>query len=299
MRTEAVRRRTYWVAELAKLSGSFGDDFSKLLEEIRAEIANEGNEALIDHLRLCGVIPEQYGHDLSEEKLYSKYTDAIISETFAALGLQSVVFDSPEDSADVQARATDYSLVADAKAFRLSRTAKNQKDFKIQALDGWRAEHRFASVVCPIYQLPSRQSQIYQQAIVRNVCILSYSHLAVLVKLISRTNQRKAEAGLHQILLSVALMNPSKNAADYWTVINRTLVETLGEHGELWTDEKVASVESLKTVKEEALVYLRAERDRLLGLSHKQAVEELVRMAGLDSRIYTVEKIELGQLLGH
>ena len=34
-----------------------------------------------------------------------------------------------------------YSLVADAKAFRLSRTAKNQKDFKVQAMDGlaWRA----------------------------------------------------------------------------------------------------------------------------------------------------------------
>jgi len=69
------------------------------------------------------------------------------------------------------------------------------------------------------------------------------------------------------------------------------------------TDDTIVDVakEALKlsgVVKEEALVYLRAERDRLLGLSHKQAVEELVRMAGLDSRIFTVEKIEHGQLLG-
>ena len=136
MRPETIKRRAYWVAELAKLSGSFGDDSTKVIEELRTEIAKDGNEALLDHLRLCGAIPEQYGHDSSEEKLYSKYTDALISESLSAIGLRSAVIDARGDSADVQARAVAYSLVADAKAFRLSRTAKNQKDFKIQAMDG-------------------------------------------------------------------------------------------------------------------------------------------------------------------
>ncbi len=74
-----------------------------------------------------------------------------------------------------------YSFVADAKVFRLSRTAKNQKDFKIQAMDNWKFGKPFAMVVCPLYQIPSKNSQIYQQASARNVCIFSYSHLAVLV----------------------------------------------------------------------------------------------------------------------
>jgi hypothetical protein len=43
------------------------------------------------------------------------------------------------------------SAIADAKAFRLSRTAKNQKDFKIQAMDSWKRGKPFAMVVCPIY----------------------------------------------------------------------------------------------------------------------------------------------------
>lgn len=87
------------------------------------------------------------------------------------------------DAADVESFAKEYSFVADAKVFRLSRTAKNQKDFKIQAMDFWKRGKPFAMVVCPLYQLPSRNSQIYQQACMRNVCILSYSHLAVLTRL--------------------------------------------------------------------------------------------------------------------
>ena len=138
MRNEAKKRREHWVAELEKLSGSFGDDSAKMIAELQAEIAQVGIDALMDHLRICGTMPEQYRHDSSAEKLYSKYTDAVISETFAAFGLNSAVMTARADAADVQARASNFSLVADAKAFRLSRTAKNQKDFKVQAMQGER-----------------------------------------------------------------------------------------------------------------------------------------------------------------
>lgn len=298
MMTGATERRAYWVAELAKLSGSFGDDSSKVIEELRAEIAVDGYAALLDHLHLCGAIPEQYGHDSSAEKLYAKYTDALISETLSAIGLRSMVINARGDSADVQARTDTYSLVADAKAFRLSRTAKNQKDFKVQAMDGWRTGLDYAVIVCPIYQLPTRTSQIYQQAIARNVCILSYSHLAALVGLAMRQGSQRAVAGLHEILKTVSLLHPSKNAVDYWTSINRALVSSLSPDTELWTAEKTASIESLAAAKNESLRYLRIERNRLLGLTHQQAIEELIRKAGLDSRIQYVERIEHGPLLG-
>ncbi len=72
MKPEARKRRKYWVTELAKLSGSFGDDSNKMIAELRAEISQDGTDALLDHLRLCGAMPEHYGHDSSEEKLYSK-----------------------------------------------------------------------------------------------------------------------------------------------------------------------------------------------------------------------------------
>ena len=298
MRAEAKKRREYWVSELEKLSGSFGDDYVKLLEELRAEITKEGSSALLDHLLVCGALPERYGHDSSEEKLYSKYTDAVISESFACIGLKSSVITARADAADVQASAQNYSLVADAKAFRLSRTAKNQKDFKVQAMDGWRGGLDFAVVVCPIYQLPSRTSQIYQQAIAHNVCILSYSHIAALVAFAAAKSFRASEAGLHKVLKTVATLHPTKNAGDYWVGINTALVSALGTNSDLWTNEKKESLAGLSVVKEEALRYLRAEKTRLLRLSHQDALKELLRATGLDSRIQHVEQVEHGNLLG-
>ena len=296
MRSEAKERRSHWVAELENLSGSFGDDSTKMLEELQEDIRQD-EEALLDHLRLCGAIPEKYGHDSSEEKLYSKYTDAVISEALSAMGLNSVVLDARADTADVQAHASAYSLVADAKAFRLSRTAKNQKDFKVQAMDGWRYELDYAVVVCPIYQLPTRTSQIYQQAIARNVCVLSYSHLGALVTLAMRTEPARSEEGLNEVLKSVSILHPSKSAVDYWTGINRALVNSLGSDIDLWKAEKIASQESLAIVKEESVRHLTVERDRLLGLSHQEALNELVQMARFNSRIQKVERIQHGPLL--
>jgi type II restriction enzyme len=298
MRKEALDRRAYWVSELARLSGKFGDDSTRMVDELRADIVASGVQALTDHLRLCGAIPEQYGHDSTEEKLYSKYTDAVVSEALTAMGLRSTIIAERADAADVQARGKDFSLVADAKAFRLSRTAKNQKDFKVQAMDGWRGNEDYAIVVCPIYQLPTSKSQIYQQAFASNVCIASYSHLSALVVFASKAGEASAEAALRAVLDSVALLGGGQNAADYWHGVNGALVASLGTHGLIWTEERNASLDALQTAKAESLFHLRAERNRLLGLSHQEALDELIRMAGVDARILMVERIQHGGLLG-
>lgn len=297
MKDKARQRRFYWVAELEKLSGSFGADSKRMVDELHAEIVRDGTDALTDHLRVCGAMPERYGHDSSAEKLYAKYTDVLVSETLNAIGLNSMTITARADAADVQARAAHYSLVADAKAFRLSRTAKNQKDFKIQALDGWRNGLDYAVVICPIYQLPGKTSQIYQQAIARNVCILSYSHLGALLALAREKSPAIAERGLHLILEKVGKLHPSKNAADYWMGINETLITALGKYKHLWTIEKKESLEGLVLAKEEALNYLQSERHRLLGLSHQEALDTLLRSIGLDARILQIEHLQHGGLL--
>ncbi len=64
----SIKRREYWIEEIRKLSGDFGSDTEKLESELEKEIKKNGIISLIDHLRLCGYIPESYGHDTSEEK---------------------------------------------------------------------------------------------------------------------------------------------------------------------------------------------------------------------------------------
>jgi type II restriction enzyme len=129
---DAIIRRRYWIDEIVKLSGHFVNDSSRVENEIIDEVKKSGSQALLDHLRLCTAIPESYDHDSSEEKLYSKYTDALISECFKYLGLNSIVLTERADAADVEVVCDSYSFVADAKVFRLSRTAKNQKTLKFR-----------------------------------------------------------------------------------------------------------------------------------------------------------------------
>ena len=249
----AIQRRRYWLDEIVQISGRFGQDTARVIDELKEEINRDGVIALLDHLRLCGAIPEQYGHDTSEEKLYSKYTDALLAAAFDHMGMTSIVLDERADAADVEAVAPDYSLVADAKVFRLSRTAKNQKDFKIEAMDGWKRGKPHAMVVCPIYQLPSRTSQIYQQAIARNVCVFSYSHLCVLLQYASAKGSAHAQRLLLKIFTCTENMSPTKDAVFYWTALNRTMLGFDDLILDYWNEEKPITLDAIAFAKEEEI----------------------------------------------
>ena len=287
----AVARRAYWIEEIVKISGHFGQDSSRAEAELSDEIAKEGTVALLDHLHLCGSIPEQYGHDTSEEKLYSKYTDALLAAAFRHIGLTSLVLTERADAADVEAVAKSYSLVGDAKVFRLSRTAKNQKDFKIDAMHGWKRGKPHAIVVCPIYQLPTRSSQIYQQAIARNVCIFTYSHLAVLIRLHDKAKGTVSEDALFKVLRCAEELNPTKDAVTYWTSLNRAMLTANSSSGEMWEIEKQATIESIVLAKEEALTFLASERERIMRMSRDDAIRQLINDRNLDGKERVIKAV--------
>ena len=288
---KSIQRRQYWIEEISKISGKFGDDSARVERDLAEELQKDGVSALLDHLHLCGSIPEHYGHDSSEEKLYSKYTDALLAAAYRHIGLTSLVLAGRADSADVEAVAERYSLVADAKAFRLSRTAKNQKDFKIEALHGWKRGKPYAMVVCPVYQLPARQSQIYQQAIVRNVCIFSYSHLAVLVEFSDLVGKRQAQALLLKILKSTEELNPTKDSVVYWNSINRKMLNAGAGIRPLWQGEKLVTLECIAAAKEEALVVLAREREQIMRMSREEAIKFLIQDRNLDGREKTIQAL--------
>jgi hypothetical protein len=295
--TQNTELRSYWIEAISRLSGDFGVDSDRVERQVAQEIKRHGITTLLGHLRLCGAIPESYGHDSSEEKLYSKYTDVVIHEAYTAMGLTSVVLKERADVADVECVCADYGFVADAKAFRLSRTAKNQKDFKVQALDGWKHGKPFAMVVCPVYQLPSRNSQIYQQAAARSVCICTYTHLAVLVRYAESIGQSNAIGLLHHVFKVVEAMNPSKDAGAYWQVVNRAFLDAGRSIADIWREEKIASVESVRIAQLEALDYLALERERIMKLSRREAIREVLEWCKLDNRIQTVKSVKHNGLL--
>lgn len=294
---EQVENRKYWIDNLSRLSGNFGTDVERIEKELRQEIQVYGIVSLLGHLRLCGVIPECYGPDTSEEKLYSKYTDAVIHEAYTTMGFTSLVLIERADVADVECVTDDYSFVADAKAFRLSRTAKNQKDFKVEAMDNWKHGKPYAMVVCPVYQLPYRTSQIYQQAAARSVCIATYTHLAVLARYAYESTRSKALELVQEVFKTVEAMNPSKSANSYWQAVNRTLLDFDDIIGKIWREEKLASNESILISREEALTFLAAERERIMRLSRTEAIREVLKWRKVDSKIQTVRSVTRNGIL--
>jgi hypothetical protein len=289
---EAIERRKYWVAEIAKLSGNFADDFERLTAELKAEVEKGGVQVLIDHVRLCGSIPEIYGHDSSEEKLYSKYTDLLLAMVFDHIGLKSVVVTERADAADVDIEANGYSFVADAKAFRLSRTAKNAKDFKVDSMHKWKNGKEHAMVVCPIYQLPRNSSQIYRVATTSDVCIFTYSHLALLLTYAEKGGKEKARELLANIFKCVKQETPTKEAKDYWTPVNGTILKFDDQIKELWDVEKKASLEAIKIGKDEDIALLTTKKASIDKMTLDEAKAELVKVYGIENKTKLINAVD-------
>lgn len=296
--SQQIANRRDWVERRGHTQSNFGEHAGYLAEDLAQEIQVHGLQSLLGHLRLCGAIPERYGHDSSAEKLYAKYTDSVLQQAFAWMGFATLVLKERSGVADVECVSETYSFVADAKSFRLSRTAKNQKDFKIQAMDNWKHGKPYAIVVCPIYQLPSKASQIYQQAAARSVCIATYTHLAVLVRYAQASSQTKARQLLHEVLQTVEAMHPAKDAVSYWQSINRAFLQFDPLVGEIWREEKRATEKAILVSKEEALIFLAAERERIMKLSREEAIHEILKRQKLDNRVRAVQAVADNGLLG-
>ena len=180
-----------------------------------------------------GVIPEDIEHDSTEEKLFSKATDIVLAKTFQELGLSSSVNKERANCADVVAKSNihGYTLVGDAKAFRLSRTAKNQKDFKVKSMVDWKGDNDYSVLVCPFYQYPKSNSQIYGQALDNNVCLLSWEHLLLFLekglKETKTLNLSKIWNISDTLASKVTIMNKDKNT-NFHESANQIICEEYG-----------------------------------------------------------------------
>ena len=251
-----------------------------ILEEQFAEITKD---KLSSSLLECGIIPEVLEHDSSEEKLWAKYCDILLAQTWTHLSIPAEVLRARGDSADVFGRTHNYSIVGDAKAFRLSRTAKNQKDFKVQALDDWRKSNTYACLVSPLYQYPQRASQIYEQAIERNVTLLSYTHLKFLLDCTDGQN-------LDSLWCISSELSKSKNAQQYWAAVDETTREIAGESEETLSSYKQETIDTIKQLGKEGIDYWETRIADYKKLSQEEAVARLIKAEKVEAKIGTIKK---------
>ena len=253
------------------------DDFLSILSEI-------------------GTIPERIEHDSTEEKLYSKATDIMLSRSFFELGLKSKVLTERANSADVLAESVfhNYSLVGDAKAFRLSRTAKNQKDFKVKSMNDWRGEENdYAVLVSPYNQYPNTASQIYSQALTVNVCLLSWEHLYLLL---SNRIKESAECNLAFIwnISNKIANNPELSFANrnkcFIADIDKEICGRLGIPNEQFVDLMRHCVQQTINRGELEISYWEAEIFKIKSYTREQAINELIKSKKINEKIRVIKK---------
>lgn len=274
--------------EISDCSGlSFTDATTRLQERIFA--LNRAN--IIELVSQIGAIPEEIGHDSKEEKLYTKVSDILLAKSLIEMNLEAQVLTQRADCADViaQSHYHKYSLVGDAKAFRLSRTARNAKDYKVTSMDKWRGDCNYSVLVCPYFQYPQKNSQIYKEALDGNISLFSWEYLYILLK--------EGIKESHSVNLS-QLWNQSEIIGKDTTVSNSKRCFLPEQNSNIAAILNISDVDFYsyfddvkKIIVERGNIeieYYEQEIERVKGLNREDAIAELLISMKLDSKIATI-----------
>ena len=263
---------------------------SDLIQNI---VFNLKKDEIIPIITEIGSIPEDIGHDSSEEKLYAKVSDIVLAKCFQELGLRATVNKERANCADVLVKSQfhDYSLVGDAKSFRLSRTAKNQKDFKVKSMADWKGENDYSVLVCPYYQNPKSRSQIYGQALDDNVTLFSWEYLSILLENNICENQNLNISNLWNV--SAIISNNTKNADknncflnEQNKIIRLYLKLELAEFEDYFNKFKL----NIITRGETEIKYWENKIQEINLYSRERAISELLSSLKLNEKIYSIRK---------
>lgn len=267
-------------------------EFSKTdnaFELLESKYKNVKKNVLIKELIQVGIMPEIFEHDSSEEKLWSKFSDIILSVSLNYLGLTSEVLRTRGNSADVYSKTKDYSLVSDAKCFRLSRTAKNQKDFKVKSLDDWRRHDTYAMLIAPLFQYPIDRSQIYPQAILHNVSLLSYVHLQFLLEFGAR-GKLELLWKIPDFINSQYKGEEQKRGIMYWRAVDSLVCSISGQKENVLQNYKEKEIEVTKSIGNEGIEFWKSRIDSIKSLSKSEAINMLLKSQKIEKKIETIEK---------
>jgi len=276
------------IGAIERLAGDRSLSFQQMSQRLIDSLKPMNGALLLQHLEYAGIIPERYGHDSTEEKLYAKYCDFLLAESLAALGLNSMVIQERADAPDVKGESPGrYTMVGDAKGFRLSRTAKNQKDFKVEALNDWRGEADYACMVSPIFQYPTKKSQIYSQARARNVTLLSFTHLHLMLKSL----RGKSKPDLEPLWKIPGSLPKGAGAQDYWQAIDSKMLELSSASQQDWNDSKNLTSVAFHARAQEEIEFWDSEKDRLGGLTKTDLLKELIKALKVNGKIEKIKKM--------
>lgn len=268
--------------------------------ELKRCIFNLSNDECASIILDIGAIPEDIVVNSSEEKLYSKASEILLSRIFQELGLDANEIKKRRNCPDVNANSQfhNYSLVADAKTFRLSRTAKNQKDLKVTSLAKWRDDYSsdYAILVCPYYQYLRSNSDIYEQALVNNVCLLSWEFMSYLLQYSIRETPNFSLSSIWNISKEIAKSTDNVNQKQCFLSEQNDMLKNMLDYLKVpeFDDYLVQVKENLIKRGEIEIQYCNYQIEDIKKYTRKQAIDKLLSKLGLRKKITTIQELLRG-----
>lgn len=285
-----------FVEKIYGLSSDRRISFPDASDQVKEYVNSLNRSSTLEILKEIGTIPEYIEASSSAEKLFSKASDCVLAHCFIEMGMSSVAVNERGNSADIIAESFfhGYTLVADAKTFRLSRTAKNQKDFKIDTLSNWRgAEHDYALLVAPYFQYPNTASQIYSSALDKQVCLFSWEHIIFLLENgIVETETLSLESIWNA---PVRLARDTRIAyADRMNCqlpfINKVVCDRISKTENDFEAQLNICKNNIRNRSGREIEYLNNERECIENLTKEEAISELLKSKKVMERITRIEK---------
>lgn len=268
-------------------------DFAAASSNLQSILFDISRTDVLSLITEIGIIPEDIGHDSSEEKLYTKVSDILFAKALKEMDFEVTVLKERSNCADIiaQSKYHNYSLVGDAKAFRLSRTAKNAKDFKVDSMVHWREDNDFSVLACPYFQYPKNNSQIYRSALDGNVSLFSWEYLYIIlsenVKESEDTDLRELWNQSHHIMQQTNMADANKCFIQQQDANIREIIGLTEEQFDNHFNNIKGSVVYRGN---EEIRYYESEIARIRQLNREDAIRELLVSMKLDSKIETIRK---------
>lgn len=276
-----------------EINSCIGLDFQTASIKLQNIIFNLQRADILELIVEIGTIPEDIGHDSTEEKLYTKASDILFAKALKEMNLEVSVLTQRADCADIVAQSHyhRYSLVGDAKAFRLSRTAKNAKDFKVTSMAHWRGDCDYSVLACPYYQYPKSNSQIYKDALDNNISLFSWEYLYILLK---EGVKEDASTNIKELFNQSAviangttvgnakvnfLIQQNKNIADIIKMPQSKFISYFDDIKNMLVKRGYTEIS-----------YYEGEINRVKQLNREDAINELLKSMKLDSKISTIKQ---------
>ncbi|HIK12952.1 MAG TPA: HindIII family type II restriction endonuclease [Oscillatoriaceae cyanobacterium M33_DOE_052] len=263
------------------------------LDSLRDRLSPWEPSVIQKRLESAGVIPEMYDHDSAEEKLYAKYCELLVSESFKKMGFRSDVIETTIDRADIWLEITGEGArskaVGDVKAFRLSRTALNPKDYKIEALHKWREPEKadYAFIVAPHTQFPGDKSRLYQEAITYNVTLISFAHIELMLK---TALERGISLDMYP-LWNIGKTIPSGSSGNsYWSMIDTTVTEICNSTPDSIILYKDKYLKKIRHLANDQIKFGEERIADIRSMDREKLIDKVIAAEGINGKIQILRK---------